>query len=370
MLLMVAAAALALASLEGALAAGRGEESMVFDGKQGDFSDLSPPAPGYIFITPRRVRENAEPMWFEFATSFSLDLWLRPQRLFLGTEIEGGVLTCLVTDSPLSRYSGFGIVVSGSDRKGKVIFRATQGTNQISLIARIIEDTWYHVAAVFSTGDLGCVGLTCTPARMQLYLDAVLVDDFVFKQPGAVTFWPANDLTMGVHTPIPEKSLADSFYFSGALDEVRMWRRALSAPEIRFYKHATIAMADTLDLGVEAYFPLNSAVCTPEVCRASAQQWNPTDDGAFILDSSPSNSPKCLGVMFLNEQNTAPGTPLEVNTCGNSPPDFMRWSRSSVGLLQPAHMFFRCISIRQEPPWEGQAVVIEDCVFSRSLLLI
>ena len=138
-------------------------------------------------------------MWFEFATSFSLDLWLRPQRLFLGTEIEGGVLTCLVTDSPLSRYSGFGIVVSGSDRKGKVIFRATQGTNQISLIARIIEDTWYHVAAVFSTGDLGCVGLTCTPARMQLYLDAVLVDDFVFKQPGAVTFWPANDLT--IHEP-------------------------------------------------------------------------------------------------------------------------------------------------------------------------
>jgi hypothetical protein len=70
---------------------------------------------------------------------------------------------------------------------------------------------------------------------------------------------------MGVHTPIPEKSLADSFYFSGALDEVRMWRRALSvlsAAEIRFYNHATIAMADTLDLGHEAHFPLNSAVCT------------------------------------------------------------------------------------------------------------
>jgi hypothetical protein len=34
------AAALALASLEGAQAAGRDEESMVFGGKQGDFSDL------------------------------------------------------------------------------------------------------------------------------------------------------------------------------------------------------------------------------------------------------------------------------------------------------------------------------------------
>ena len=100
---VAAAAALALVSLKGAQAAGRAEESMVFDGKQGDFSDLRPPAPGYIFITPRRVRENAEPMWFEFETSFSLDLWMRPQRLFLGTEIEGGVLTCLVTDALMSR---------------------------------------------------------------------------------------------------------------------------------------------------------------------------------------------------------------------------------------------------------------------------
>jgi len=27
----------------------------------------------------------------------------------------------------------------------------------------------------------------------------------------------------------------------------------------------------------------------------------------------------------MKEQNTAPGTPLEVNSCGNSPPDFMRY---------------------------------------------
>ena len=304
MLAVVAAVALAIASLERAEAVGRAEESVVFDGKQGDFSDLDPPEPGYIFIAPARVRENAEPMWFEFATSFTIDLWMRPQRLFLGTDIEGGILTCLVTDVPLSRYSGFGIVVSGSNLEGKLIFRATQGTNQISLIAPIVEETWYHVAAVFNTGDLGCVGVTCTPAQMQLYLDAVLVDAFTFTQPGAVTFWPANKLTMGVHTPIPEGT-GTSFYFAGALDEVRMWRRALSAAEIRFYKHATVAISRTFDLGVEAYFPLNNAVCTPEVCRASSQQWNPTDDDSFVLDSSPDNSPKCLGVMFLNDQARA-----------------------------------------------------------------
>jgi len=45
-----------------------------------------------------------------------------------------------------------------------------------------------------------------------------------------------------------------------------MWRRELSATEIIYYKHATVAIASTVELGIEAYFPLNSAVCTPEVC--------------------------------------------------------------------------------------------------------
>ena len=44
---------------------------------------------GYIFIAPRRVREKAAPMWFEMAASFSIDVWVRPKRLFLGTAIEG-----------------------------------------------------------------------------------------------------------------------------------------------------------------------------------------------------------------------------------------------------------------------------------------
>ena len=60
------------------------------------------------------------------------------------------------------------------------------------------------IAATYHAGDLGCVGITCKPAKMRLFLDAVMVDEFIFTQPGAVSFWPANDLTMGVHMPIPE----------------------------------------------------------------------------------------------------------------------------------------------------------------------
>jgi hypothetical protein len=348
---------------------GRAQESMSFDGKQGDFADITPADPGYIFVTPRRVRENAEPMWFEFANSFSIDAWIYPQRLFPGTEIEGGIITCLVTDIPLSRYSGFGIVVSGSDSEGKIIFRATQGTNQGSVRARLIEGAWQHFAATYNAGELGCTRMTCKPAYMQLFLDGLLVDSFTFTQFGAVTFWPANDLTMGMHMPIPEGT-GTSYYFAGLLDEMRMWRRDLSSTEIQYYKHATIAIRPldgrAADLGLEAYWPMNSGVCTAEVCRGSSQQWNQatSQDGIFLLDSSPLNSPKCLGVMFLNNQNTAAGTPLEVNACGNSPGGHMRWSRSSLGLLQPAHSFFSCMAIRKEAPWQGQAVVIETCAFS------
>ena len=44
-----------------------------------------------------------------------------------------------------------------------------------------------------------------------------------------------------------------------------MWKRQLSADEIIYFKHATIPIQDTFDLQIEAYFPLNQAVCTPEV---------------------------------------------------------------------------------------------------------
>jgi hypothetical protein len=204
--LTLAALAVVLASVQhvGWVQAGRAEESMSFDGKQGTFSEVQPPTPGYIFVAPRRVRENAEPMWFEFPDSFTIDAWIRPRVLFLGTDIEGGILTCLVTDVPLSRYSGYGIVVSGSNREGKLIFRSTQGTNQGSVQALINEKAWYHFTAMYTPGDKGCSGEDCAPAQMRLYLDAVLVDSYTFPEPGQANFWPANDLTMGLHMPIPE----------------------------------------------------------------------------------------------------------------------------------------------------------------------
>jgi hypothetical protein len=57
---------------------------------------------------------------------------------------------------------------------------ATQGTNQGSVRARIIEGMWQHFAATYNAGELGCIHMTCKPAYMQLFLDGLLVDSFTF----------------------------------------------------------------------------------------------------------------------------------------------------------------------------------------------
>ncbi len=93
------------------------------------------------------------------------------------------------------------------------------------------------------------------------------------------------------------------------------------------YQYSTIALADGDALDILAYWPMNQAVCTPQTCRADSQQWNPTDDGLFVLGSSPGNSPKCLAVLLASIGADLGDGAMEINSCGSSAPDWMRWSR-------------------------------------------
>ncbi len=40
------------------------------------------------------------PQWFELPGSFAVDAWFRPSRLFLGSTVEGAIISCLITDRP------------------------------------------------------------------------------------------------------------------------------------------------------------------------------------------------------------------------------------------------------------------------------
>jgi hypothetical protein len=41
------------------------------------------------------------PQWFELPGSFAVDAWFRPSRLFLGSTVEGAIISCLITDRPV-----------------------------------------------------------------------------------------------------------------------------------------------------------------------------------------------------------------------------------------------------------------------------
>ena len=38
------------------------------------------------------------PNWYELPGSFTIEAWFRPSRLFLGSAVEGAIISCLVTD--------------------------------------------------------------------------------------------------------------------------------------------------------------------------------------------------------------------------------------------------------------------------------
>jgi len=348
----------ALAALA-ALARGKGraEQSVYLDGKQGAFADTSPPDPGFVYVNPRRSTQTSAPTWFEVPGSLTLDGWMRPQNLFIGTDIVGGVISCLVTDDNKASYSGFGVLVSGQQFKGNVLFRATVGSSQQTINSTISEKTWYYFTAIFSKGS--CTNQVCTASTMSLYVDSIRVASASFQTSDGISFWPSNDLLIGKHIPVPS-NLNSEQYFSGLLDEMRFWSRAVSAAEIPILQYSTIDLTSSVASSLQAYWNFNEAACTEELCRAGNQLWRPTNDGSYVLDSSPSNSPQCLAV--FSYVNATAAIPVEINSCGNSPPDNMRWSKSEPGQLRPASRFQACLTIDPVGPWDGMNIYIADCI--------
>ncbi|KAJ1484718.1 hypothetical protein T484DRAFT_1796244 [Baffinella frigidus] len=59
----------------------RSGDILFFDGAQDPFNLT------FVYVTPRKTVRGLPP-WFEFSGSFSVQLWVYPQRMFLGTDIE------------------------------------------------------------------------------------------------------------------------------------------------------------------------------------------------------------------------------------------------------------------------------------------
>ncbi|EKX49713.1 hypothetical protein GUITHDRAFT_135879 [Guillardia theta CCMP2712] len=366
---------------------GRAEQSVFLDGKQGAFADKYPPDPGFVFVNPRRSSQTSAPTWFEVPGSLTLDGWMRPRNLFIGTDIEGGVISCLVTDDKLASYSGFGVLVSGQQFRGNLLFKATVGSTQQTINSTISENTWYYFTAIFNRGS--CTNQVCSPSSMSLYINSVRVASSTFQSSDGISFWPSNDLLIGKQFPIPS-NLNSQQYFAGLLDEMRFWSRAVSTAEIPILQYSTIGLTTPVATSLQAYWNFNEVdvfsfplflltsfhflpcfgnVMSGGLYARPLQGWQSalgTDSGWFLhFAVKPLKFAAMPSLAVSSYVNVTAAIPVEINSCGNSPPDNMRWSKSNLeagGQLRPASRFEACLSIDAVGPWDGMNIYIANCI--------
>ena len=113
--------------------------------------------------------------------------------------------------------------------RGELQFRVTDANGHFASPgipeAALQTDVWHHVAGVYDGAAAPGVG------QVSIYLDGQLQDTHVGDDAS-----PGLGLTQAVlpgqFAALGRRGDQDEFYFSGILDDVALWRRALSPAEI------------------------------------------------------------------------------------------------------------------------------------------
>ena len=154
------------------------------------------------------------------ANAVSLSLWVKLS--VLPSRLPGDY--SFIYGSDLASYSLY------LDRnRGELQFRVTDANGHFASPgipeAALQTDVWHHVAGVYDGAAAPGVG------QVSIYLDGQLQDTHVGDDAS-----PGLGLTQAVlpgqFAALGRRGDQDEFYFSGILDDVALWRRALSPAEI------------------------------------------------------------------------------------------------------------------------------------------
>lgn len=284
--------ALLLLSSVGMAGGDRAAQALFFDGAQFPFNTTSPPSPGYVYVSPMKSPPDGPiAPWFEFPQSFTVQLWLRPVRVFVGTQVEGGLVGCLVRQTvagDTGTKAGYGLTITAD---ATVHWYVTVGAETADVQYQVLVNSWTHLTATYNYNT----------ATIELYVSLgtgsglIKVGSHFFRlgsggtPPAAVQFNTHNDLLMGKLQPLFDQD----YYYSGYLEEVRFWNKALTLAEMdqTLYRTYYPSGSSLRAQGIVGYFAMNSVVCTEQLCGdvASLQQWiQGIDTGsAIVLRASP-----------------------------------------------------------------------------------
>ena len=141
----------------------------------------------------------------------TIEGWVKPEQRTDGADFPPNAVS---NDQPGQGGHGFGVNVFPGGSQFKIAYN-----DGVRLVpgAGFASDTWYHIAVVY------------TPGNLKAYVNGVLVDDFSFPQ-GALT--SHNRMRLGKFSAEAIWTAGSADYFVGRLDEVTLYNRALSGAEI------------------------------------------------------------------------------------------------------------------------------------------
>ncbi|MGA9591137.1 MAG: LamG-like jellyroll fold domain-containing protein, partial [Salegentibacter sp.] len=147
--------------------------------------------------------------------SFTVEAWIKPKESSLA-----GIKTILSKKDPSDDNTGYALILND----GAPSFLARNRSVLSSL--KLKSDRWYHLAGVFEDN-----------ANFRIYVDGILMKSST-NMPGG-TGNVDSPLTIGA-TYDPASSIESKDHFSGWIEEIRLWDRAISEDQIHFLMNQRI----------------------------------------------------------------------------------------------------------------------------------
>ncbi len=151
--------------------------------------------------------------------SFSIELWTKT------TTTSGD--DAIISDKNWNSGKNKGWVIA--IQNGQLAFNVADGTNRIDIGsngATYNDDKWHHIAVSFSRTDQGYV---------KFYVDGVLKSETIPSALGDISL--ASDIVIGADKD-------NQYRYEGQIEEVRIWKKALSVTEIRENMHRILNNCD------------------------------------------------------------------------------------------------------------------------------
>jgi len=188
--------------------------------------------------------------------------------MFIGTEVEGGIVGCLVRNTFGTERAGWGLTLTSDSMLHYIL---TVEVITVSLDIEIEVEEWIHLTLQYDHKAV----------RASMWLSKgdgngpqlVAQHQFQYEIPKPVNYFIHNDLVLGLFQPLYDPS----FYYSGYIDELRFWSRTMDLAEMTdsIYRGYRPNSEYLQEIGMLGYYPMNAVKCTDDLCSGvvAMQQW-------------------------------------------------------------------------------------------------